>query len=205
MKAFATSLLALLALAFGAFWWWRAPPAPGDLSPVRLAVAGVALRVDPRLARASADLANPAPQELDLVLALPELSPAGAKASSLPLEKLVFLTLRQQDEKIEPRDKPARLYARFFSPGVEVHPAGLILRRFETGSPYDGEQLYMTPPEGRAFWARCAAATQALPATCISEARIAGLDVRLRFKPEALGDWEALTAGVTRLVEAMAR
>ena len=205
MKAFAVSLLALLALACGAFWWWGAPPAPGDFSPVRLAVAGVALRVDPRMARASADLANPAPQELDLVLALPDLSPAGAKASSLLLDKLVFLTLRPQDEKIEPRDKPAKLYARFLSPAVEVHPAGLILRRFETDSPYGGEQLYMTPPEGRAFWARCASASDQLPATCISEARIAGLDIRLRFKPDMLGEWEAVTAGVTRLVEGMAR
>lgn len=205
MKTFAVALFALLALACGAFWWGREPPAPRDPAPVRLAVAGVALRIDPRLARAPADLANPAPQELDLVIALPDLSPAGAKASSMPLEKLVFLTLRQQDEKIEPRDKPAKLYARFLSPAVEVHPAGLILRRFEPGSPYEGEQLSMTPPEGRVFWARCAAATQALPATCISEARIAGLDIRLRFKPEALGDWETLTAGVAQLVEAMAR
>jgi len=205
MKTFAVALFAPLALACGAFWWGREPPAPRDPAPVRLAVAGVLLRVDSRLARAQADLANPAPQELDLIIALPDLTPAGASASSLPLEKLVFLTLRQPDEKIEPRDKPIKLYARFLSPAVEVHPAGLILRRFEPGSPYDGEQLYMTPPEGRAFWARCASASDQLPATCISEARIAGLDARLRFKPEALGDWEALTAGVTRLVEGMAR
>ena len=205
MKAFGACLLALLALTGLALWWWRAPPAPADPSPVRLAVAGVALRVDPRLARTPADLANPAPQELDLVLALPDLSPAGAKANSMPLEKLVFLTLQQPDEKIEPRDKPTRLYARFLGTGVEVHPAGLILRRFEPGSPYEGEQLYMTPPEGRAFWARCAAATLTLPATCISEARIGGVDIRLRFKPEALGAWETLTAGIVRMVQQMAQ
>ena len=205
MKAFGACLLALLALAGAAVWWWRAPPAPDDSSPVRLAVAGVALRVDPRLARAVADLANPAPQELDLVLAMPDFSPAGPRASSMPLEKLVFLTLRQRDERVEPRDKPAKLYARFLSPAVEVHPAGLIVRGFEPGSPYDGEQLYMTPPEGRVFWSRCANASDQLPATCISEARIAGLDIRLRFKPDMLGEWEAVTAGVTRLVEGMAR
>ena len=205
MKAFGACLLAVLALACAALWWWRAPPALGDLSPVRLAVAGVALRVDPRLARTVADLANPAPQELDLVLAMPDFSPAGPRASSMPLEKLVFLTLRQQDEKVEPRDKPAKLYARFLSPAIEVHPAGLIVRGFEPGSPYDGEQIYMTPPEGRAFWARCAAATAQLPATCISEARIAGLDMRLRFKPEMLAEWEAMTTGAVRLVEEMAR
>lgn len=205
MKVFGASILALLALAGAAFWWWRAPPAPGDASPVRLAVAGVALRVDPRLARTPADLANPAPQELDLVLAMPDLSPAGAKANSTPLEKLVFLTLRPRDEKIEPRDKPARLYARFLKQGVEAHPAGLILRRFEQGSPYDGEQLYMTPPEGRSFWARCASASDQLPATCISEARIAGLDIRLRFKPEMLAEWETVAAGVVRMVEQMAQ
>ena len=205
MKAIAVTSLAALALAAVAFWLLRAPPARDDAAPVSLAIAGVALRIDPHLARASADLANPAPEELDLVAALPDLVPAGDKANAIALEKLVFLTLRRMDEKVEPRDKPMRLYARFLSAAIEVHPAGLILRSFEPGSPYQGEQLYMTPPEGRAFWARCAAATQALPATCISEVRIGGLDIRLRFAPEALGEWEAMTAGVVRLVEGMGR
>ena len=204
MKAIAAIILAALALA-AALWLWPRPSVRDEAAPVRLAVAGVALRVDPRLARAPADLANRALEELDLVAAMPDVSPAGDKAATMPLEELIFLTLRRPDEKVEPRDKPTRLYARFLSPSVEAHPAGLLLRRFEPGSPYDGEQLYLTPPEGRAFWARCANAADALPATCISEARIAGLDIRLRFKPELLGDWRGLTAGVTRLVEGMAR
>ncbi len=203
MKAIALASLAALALAAGAVWFLRAPLAGDDGAPVSVSVAGVPLWVDPHLARARADLAQRALEELDLFAAMPNLEPAGDKA--MALEKLVFLTLRRMDDKIEPRDKPAKLYARFLSPAVEVHPAGLILRRFEKGSPYEGEQLYMTPPEGRAFWARCAAATQALPATCISEARIVGLDIRLRFAPEALAEWEALTAGVVRLVEGMGR
>jgi hypothetical protein len=207
MRALVVSIMAALALAAGAFLAVRKPVGPQDFAPVKVMVAGVPLTLDPRLARAPSDLARPALEELDLVFAMPDLAPAGANANAgaWALEKLVFLTLRRVDEKIEPREKPARLYARFLSPAVEAHPAGLILRRFEPGSPYDGEQLYMTAPEGRAFWARCASATGQLPATCLSEARIGGLDLRLRFDPGSLGDWERLTAGVMRLVEGMGR
>ncbi len=207
MKAIAVTSLAALALAAGAFWLLRAPSGADEAAPVALAVAGVPLHIDPRLARVRADLSNRALEELDLVAAMPDLAPAGGKASAIALERLVFLTLRRKDDKVEPRDKPVLLYARFLDPVVEAHPAGLILRRFEPGCPYDREVLYMTPPEGRAFWARCTPAGQAqpIPATCLSEARIGGLDIRLRFAPEALGEWEALTAGVVRLVEGMGR
>jgi len=204
MKAIAFFFVAALALVCG-LWLWRQRPALDEAAPVLITVAGAPLRVDPLMARVRADLANPALDVLDLVLAMPDLSPAGARANALPLESLVFLTLRRRDEKIDPRDKPARLYARFLEPLVEAHPAGLIRRGFQPGSPYDRETLYMTPPEGRDFWARCASATQALPATCISETRIGGLDVSARFTPELLGDWERVTAGVVRLVEGMAR
>jgi len=209
MKAIVVSMLAALALAVGVVFAVRTPAGPEDFAPVKVTVAGVPLTLDPRLARAPSDLARPALEEIDLVFAMPDFAPAGrgagAKAGDASIAKLVFMTLRRVDDKIEPREKPARLYARFLSPAVEAHPAGLILRRFEPGGPYDGEQLYMAAPEGRAFWARCATATGQLPATCISEARIGGLDLRLRFDPGALGDWERLTAGVVRMVEGMGR
>jgi hypothetical protein len=208
MKVIASVFLAALALALVvALWSWRLSAGLDDETPVEIAVAGVRLRVDPQLARVRADLRHAALEELDLVVTLPDLAPAGAKANAMPMEKLVFMTLRRRDEKLEPRDKPARLYARFLEPLVEAHPAGLILRRFEAGGPYDLETLYMTPPEGRVFWARCTPAgpAGATPATCLSEARIAGLDIRLRFSPDLLEEWEALSAGVLRLVEGMAR
>ena len=205
MKALFAVLIAVLALAAGAVVALRSPSAPEASAPVKVTVAGVALTLDPRLARTAADLASPALEELDLVFAMPDFAPVGGKAGAYPLEKLVFLTLRRPDDRVEPRDKPARLYLRFLGAAVEAHPTGLILRRFEPGGPYDGEQLYMTPPEGRAFWARCASATAGLPATCVSEARIGGVDARLRFAPELIGDWEKLNAGVARLVEGMGR
>lgn len=209
MKSIGVLIVAIAALVFGALWALRAPGASEDASPVKVTVAGVPLTLDPRFARNPADLSGAPLEELDLVFALPGLLPAGpkagAKAGAIPMEKLIFVTLRGRDERIEPREKPARLFARFLSPAVEAHSAGLIMRRFEAGGPYDGEQLYMTAPEGRAFWARCASATGQIPATCLSEARIGGLDLRLRFKPELLGDWERLAAGVARMVEGMAR
>ena len=82
------------------------------------------------------------------------------------------------------------------------------MRRFEAGSPYDREELYIAPPEGRTFYARCMRPIQppdGLPESCISEFRQGGLDIRVRFNPELLPHWSQLTEGVRGLVRSLQR
>ncbi len=118
-------------------------------------------------------------------------------------EGLVYISLRPQDKTLDPAERPARLYVRFLEQEEWSHPGGLVMRRFEEGSPFGREDLYMAPPEGRVFAARCMRPQQppdGLPDTCISEMRFSGLDVRLRFSPNLLGDWEHMVAGVRGLI-----
>ena len=120
----------------------------------------------------------------------------------------IYLNLREQEKSIDPAERPARLYVRFLETEQWTHPGGLIMRHFESSSPFGREDLYMAPPEGRVFAARCIRPQQppdGLPNTCIAEMRLQGLDLRMRFSPELLSDWERITLGVRGLVHSLVR
>lgn len=116
--------------------------------------------------------------------------------------------IREQDGSLDPAERLPRLYARFLVAEAGSHPGGLIVRRFEAGSPYQHEELFLAPPEGRLFTARCLRPRQphdGLPNTCIAQIRMAGLDVRLRFSPTQLENWETLMSGVRGLIQSQLR
>ena len=103
--------------------------------------------------------------------------------------QLIFLTLRPEDETADPADRTEKLYARFLQSDVWQEDGGLVMRRFETGSPYGREELHFVPPEGRIFAARCMRPMQPpseLPSTCLSALRLDGLDIDIRFSPTLL-------------------
>ena len=152
---------------------------------------------------------------LDLAARFPDFAPAGLAARSRPPtpdgerdETLIFLTLTPNDGSLDPAERPARLYARFLDPAVWTHPGGLLMRRFQPGAPYEKEELYIAPPEGRAFYARCpvpGSATDGLPDFCMTELRVEGVDAQLRFSGALLSEWERLSDGARALIRRMAR
>mgnify|MGYP001186340518 CR=1 FL=1 len=205
----ALGVAALLAAA--AIWLaTRSGPARAGLEH---ALVGDALLAYPA-AYARTPLAAPAGrvERLDLAAAFPDFQPAGeAKGATTQAElaaraeRLVFLALTADDKSLEPAERPAKLYAPFLEPIGYARPGGLVMRRFQQGSPYEGETLMMTPPEGRAFWARCPAqaegGAQGLREPCFTEMRLDGLNLTLRFSPALLPDWERLRDGARALVE----
>ncbi len=125
-----------------------------------------------------------------------------------PLAQTVFLTIMPPEGKLQPAERTTRLYGRFLQADGWSHPGGLIMRRFVDGSPYEHEDLYMAPPEGRVFAARCTRPRKTpdgLPNTCIAEVRIDGVDVRARFSPDLLSEWEHLLAGIRGLLQSFRR
>jgi hypothetical protein len=113
-------------------------------------------------------------------------------------DEAIVVSWRAADGSLAPAERPAVLYARFVSPEASRSEGGLIRRRFRNGTPYEGEDLFVAPPDGRGFWARCPSA----PAEgdsfgrCLSEMRFGGRDVQLRFAPALLARWELLTGAV---------
>jgi len=108
--------------------------------------------------------------------------------------------------QVSPAERTERLYLRHLEPDSATSVAGLSLRRFAPGSPYEGEDLHFTPPDGALFAARCerAHADETLTPACIADLRVEGLDARLEFKLRWLEDWETL-ARVAREAAAAAK
>jgi hypothetical protein len=189
-------------------------PSPTD-AMVDATIGSIALRYQSGYARFPAGREGGPQERLDLAAFFPGFAPAGALTGfTLKTdlrernERTVFIALTGAEPTLEPADRPVKLYERFLEPDTVTRPDGLLERRFQAGSPYENEELFIAPPEGRAFFARCPTPKpkpDGLPDTCIYDFRTRGLDVEMRFSPALLADWQALGMGGREFVEAMLR
>lgn len=107
--------------------------------------------------------------------------------------RALTLNLTPKEDGPDPGERAATLYARFLSPVTQDGPEGLVRRQFEAGSPYDFEELYLAPPDGRRFYARCLKPPVSAPnEACLSMFRAGGFDVELRYPASLLGEWDEL-------------
>ena len=170
-------------------------------------VGNVRLRLPSAYARFPIGRRGGMHDRLDLAAFAPSLQPAGDAAASTRND-LVFITLTRAEPTVDPADRPVKLYARFLEEESWSEPSGLLLRRFQAGSPYAFEDLYIAPPEGRAFSARCTRVREkpdGLPETCLTDLRIGGLDAQLRYAPDLLPQWQALIDSAQRFIGGMIR
>ena len=183
------------------------PPAEASTQAIEAEVAGAHFAYAPALARDDATAAGGAQERLAFVVHFPDFGPAprlekpqdAAKARA----ERVLVTVATKDDSPNPADRPSQLYARFLESEASVGPEGLVMRRFEQGSPYDLEQLYIAPPDGRDFFARCPKAVEENGAGeefCLFVFRDGSIDVELRFAPALLEQWPALAEGARGFV-----
>lgn len=202
-------LCAALAGTAAAYLGLMAPSrAPRPEGIVNAKVGEVSLRFDsaylPRAGGRSA-------AGLDLVALFPDFRPLPSQEpESAPAqpENIVVLRLEPEDATVDPADRTAKLYAGFLVDESWSHPGGLVMRRFEKGTPYENEDLYLAPPEGHRFAARCQAPSRKLddlPSTCLWAFRMNGLDVQMRFSPDLLSSWEVLVERGRGLVASVLR
>ncbi|MGD1016844.1 MAG: hypothetical protein ABR863_10470 [Roseiarcus sp.] len=172
-----------------------------------------------RLTLASAYLAGAARRggatdALELAAFFPDFSPAGDLSDVTAdadlaerFQRIVFVTARPSEATLDPAERTVRLYQRFLDENSWSHPGGLIARAFLDGSPFEGDELFYVPPEGREFAARCRRPDprRKTPNTCISDFRLGALDVEMRFSAALLAEWASLKAGARGLIEAARR
>ena len=205
---FILCLVACLATVAGVGCWMayrilRPLPPP---SYVETTIGETLLRIHQSYARPG-ELTAGGLERVDIIARFPDFRAAGASFAR-DAQDVVYLRLQPQDQSLEPSERTMKLYARFLEQTAWNNPGGLIMRRFEKGSPYEREDLYLAPPEGRIFAARCMRPSQppdGLPNTCITEFRLRGLDAQLRFVPDLLPEWERLMDGARGLIESLAR
>lgn len=147
---------------------------------------------------------------INLVLRHPDMS--AAVTAPPDAQNLVFVSIMPSDGEMDPAQRVQDLYGRFLEPDTWQNPGGLLLRRFQAGSPYDDEELYIAPPDGRDFNARCRKKVRGLDRqselvgeACLWRFRREGADIQVRFAPEMLPDWEALSNGVKGRLDRWAR
>lgn len=203
---------AALVAGSGALGWYITQRANQNRALVASAVGDVTVAYAPAYARFGGGRSGGRFDTLELAATFPDFRPAGdsvtplAEADGSGKSALVFFTFARADRKMDPADMVGLLYARFLEPGVEETEQGLIKRAFQDGSPYQGEDLYFAPPEGRAFAARCARPTKpsdGLPETCLSLFRESGLDISIRFGRPLLARWQRLAPGARALAQTM--
>lgn len=136
-----------------------------------------------------------------LRLAWPDFGPAQGHARNT-----LLVTLSPPDKVNEPQTQLS-VYARFLTPTVWSNPGGLVVRGFRKGSPYEGDELYVSVPDGRGFAARCPldTGTAALDELCRVTFRHRGVDLNIRFPRAIIADWELMLGGVRRAVDNMIR
>lgn len=165
-------------------------------------VGQVSLMVPQNLTGTEADDTSRLVGMTRLRLDWPSLGPA------LPQQRSrLLVTLSPPDKVNEPATQLA-VYARFLTPTVWSNPGGLVVRGFRKGSPYAGDELYVSVPDGRGFAARCpldSAATANLDELCRVTFRHRGLDVNIRFPRTIIADWELMLGGVRRTIDGMMR
>lgn len=148
---------------------------------------------------------------LDLAVSWPDFKPVGGSIGQ-PGQTLVLVAIedaesrRKSPDDIDPADRPAALYARFLQEEATTTESGLVLRRFKPGSPYDGEELYVSTPDERIFAARCPLPTAkaGLEENCLWQTRLNGLEVHTRFAPNLLAHWQDIVTGVRGMIPTIA-
>jgi hypothetical protein len=119
---------------------------------------------------------------------------------------ILLMALTPADAAPEGAERPRLLYSRFLTGDVWTNPGGLVMRRFQDNSPYQGEDLYVAPPDGRTFAARCSRpeAPSASPAgLCLWEFRQGGIDAAISFEPGHLTRWEDIRDTARATLSAM--
>ncbi len=199
--------LLLLAMGFALWRLWPSPPPAGKLT---FDLAGHRLRFAPDYVR-TAD--PPDPDRIDVVALAPDFTPGAAHPRRLAAagetdangRNQIFLTIEPapKNDGRAAAASPAERYGPFLASEAQVTQGGLLRRRFDDDSPFAGEDLYLAPPDGEEFFARCDRAkipSDGLPNVCTSEFRVENLSIGARFDPAWLGDWRRLQANAVFLV-----
>ncbi len=198
--AFAILLAGALATATALYWTHRRDEPSMELQPAR--VGDVALMIPRNLTGIDDDdrdrsrLVGMARLRLDW----PSLGPAAPQS-----RYKLLITLSPPDKVNEPARQLAT-YARFLTPTVWSNPGGLVVRGFRKGSPFEGDEFYVSVPDGRGFAARCPINVGGLvDEPCRVTFHHRGMDVNIRFPRAIIADWAVMLGGVRRTLDGLIR
>ncbi len=114
-------------------------------------------------------------------------------------QDLIFLTLSQRTVNAEMSLRLKPIYSKLLSGPPQQGPADLTLRKFTTGSGYDGEELAISAGGDPPWVARCQRDDQLASPTCMRDFFVgSGLIARYRFSRTLLPYWKEVEMLVSR-------
>lgn len=144
------------------------------------------------------------PQErVDLGFDYPSLQPpvprhvsaATFEDNPQPIDR-IFVSIAAHHDALAPDTWLQTIYPRYLGTGTAASQDGLTSRPFREGSPYANEDLFVAASPALA--ARCTR-DGATPGMCLSERRIGGADLTIRFPRQWLAQWRDLAGAIERL------
>ena len=198
--AFAILVVGALTTA-AAFYWTHRREAPStELQPARVGEVGLMI---PRNLTGIDDGDSDRSQLVGMArlrLAWPDLGPAG------PDNRYKLLITLSPPDKVNEPARQLATYSRFLTSTVWSNPGGLVVRGFRKGSPFEGDEFYVSVPDGRGFAARCPIATGNLfDEPCRVTFQHRGMDVNIRFPRAIIADWAVMLGGVRRTLDGLIR
>ncbi|MGL4324907.1 MAG: hypothetical protein ACRCTD_12790, partial [Beijerinckiaceae bacterium] len=155
-----------------------------------------------------AQRAGGALERADLIIQWPDFQPAqlvvrdkdGHPAAAQPAHHLL-VNVRAM-EGANPAKHATALYGRFLDGDTVSNTSGLIMRRFKTSSPYADEELFVSPPDGEEFTARCPRqdAVGNINGRCLAQFRVGQVDMTVNFDAALLSEWQQVRDGAVNLI-----
>jgi hypothetical protein len=195
----------LVAAAYVAYVLWpRWPEAPvaGNAPSLPIVVAGVTFDIEPAAIRMPVQRRAGWQTRVDLAYLWPSLTPplpAVKPTAAVDPGKQLFVTIAAGDGTLPPMARLREIYPRYLAEPV-AGPAGLTLRRFRDGTPYQGEELAYDAQAPAHFLARCALRGVGNDGNCLLERRIGDADITFRFPRAWLKDWHSVADGIDHLL-----
>jgi hypothetical protein len=135
----------------------------------------------------------------------PSPAPAidGAPLSTHPQER-IFVTIASAGDTIAPIERVRTIYPRYLEKAAAAGPDGLAVLPFREGSPYQGEDLIYDPQRPENFIVRCTRnGAGSPPGVCLSDRRIDGADLTMRFPRDWLAGWREFAIGIEQLIKSL--
>lgn len=178
-----------------------APQAEGVGGTSRIDLGGHQLTVTRALIRDRAQMAGGRLDRLDLAVSVVDFAPLSAdrEPDETTPERLSII-LTASGTAPDPAEMFQGIYARFLARETWSNPGGLVMRRFQAGTPYEGRELYIGAGGKRVFVALCPQDSQREIEPCTTTLRQGGIDAELRFSAAHLPDWRRIVASAQALI-----
>ena len=139
---------------------------------------------------------------VDLAYLWPSLKPPIPRSSRrrAVIRQAAVRHHRAGDGTLPLRERVQKIYPRYLVPEPTAGPAGLTLRAFRNGTPYQGEELVFETAGAHAFPRPLHARGVTNSGNCLLERRIGEADITFRFPRDWLTDWRSVAAGIDRLL-----